>query len=86
MSRAINAAAPKPESAEAQRAFLHGYLIACCNLQNLHDAPGMAADVLAEASITRADVRAMGLSEYDAKALREIRKGRGEDPIRAIRK
>lgn len=64
-------------------AFKTGYLIACCNLVNLHDEPCIASDVLAEAGITTADVRAMDLCEYDAKALRAIRKARPshDDPI-----
>lgn len=60
-------------------AFKAGYLLACCNLQNLHDQPGIACDVLAEAGITEADVAAMDLSDYDATALAEIRAARGPD-------
>jgi hypothetical protein len=67
-------------------AFKTGYLLACCNLQNLHDQPGMARDVLGEAGITTADVKAMGLSGYDAKALREIRQCRDDPIIRTKRK
>jgi hypothetical protein len=63
--------------------FKTGYMLACCNLVNLHDEPGLAYDVLAEAGITRADVKAMELCDYDAKALRKIRKERPMkgDPI-----
>jgi hypothetical protein len=61
--------------------FNAGYLIACCNLFNMHNEEGMAADILAEATITEEDVKALGLSEYDAAALVEIRKARNEDPI-----
>jgi hypothetical protein len=67
-------------------AFKTGYLLACCNLHNLHDQPTMARDVLAEASITTADVKAMDLSEYDIKALREIRDTRDDPIIRTKRK
>jgi hypothetical protein len=75
--------------AEAETlAFKTGYLIACCNVVNLHDQPGIAYDVLAEAGITTADVKAMDLSEYDAKALRIIRKERPSkgDPIEPAKK
>jgi len=62
-------------------AFKAGYLIACCNIAHLHDEPGIACDVLAEAGITQADVKAMDLCEYDIKALTEIRRQRSDDPI-----
>lgn len=62
-------------------AFNLGYLIACCNIQNLHDDPVIASDVLAEAGITRAELKDMDLNNYDSKALRAIRKARPLDPI-----
>jgi len=62
-------------------AFNNGYLLACCNLANMHDRPCLAADVLAEAGITEADVKAMDLSEYDAGALEKIRNARRDDPL-----
>lgn len=45
--------------------------------------PGVAWDVLSEASITEADVVAMDLSEYDLEALETIRSARPSkgDPI-----
>lgn len=61
--------------------FNVGYLIACCNIANLHNQPDIAADVLAEASISEKEVKAMDLSEYDSQALEEIRRCRSEDPI-----
>jgi len=61
--------------------FNRGYLIACCNLTNLHDRPELASDVLMAAGIVAAEVKAMNLTDYDAKALRKIRKARGDDPI-----
>lgn len=61
--------------------FNAGYLIACCNVFNMHNEEGIAADILAEAGITEEEVKALGLSEYDADALVEIRKARSEDPI-----
>lgn len=45
--------------------FNIGYVLACANLVNLHDQPGMAADVMAEAGISWAEVKRMGLSEHD---------------------
>jgi hypothetical protein len=62
-------------------AFKAGYLLACCNLVHLHKEPDIASDVLAEAGITKADVKAMDLTEYDRKVLREIRKARRLDPL-----
>lgn len=54
---------------------------AMCNIQNMHNDAPMASDVLAEAGITTAEVRAMRLTGYDALALRTIRKARALDPI-----
>lgn len=68
--------------ASSKRAsFNAGYLIACCNVYNMHNEEGIAADILAEAGITEAEVEAADLSEYDANALVEIRKASSEDPI-----
>ena len=64
-----------------KRAFNRGYLIACCNLQNMHYEASIASDVLAEIGVTQSEVDAMDLCEYDAAALVEIRKARGDDPI-----
>jgi hypothetical protein len=57
--------------------FNTGYLIACANLVNLHDQPGMAADLVAELGVTWKDVTAMNLSEYDMEALEKIKHERG---------
>jgi hypothetical protein len=60
--------------------FKHGYLIACCNAMNLHGDSVLCRDTLAEAGITEDEVKAMDLSDYDAKALAEIR-AEHRDPI-----
>lgn len=62
-------------------AFYNGYLLACCNLANLHDRPCLASDILAEAGMTEADIAEMDLCEYDIKALESIRTARRDDPI-----
>jgi hypothetical protein len=59
--------------AAVRAAFNRGYLIACTNMMNLHKDAQVAADTLAQAHITQADVDAMDLCEYDAEALAEIR-------------
>jgi hypothetical protein len=61
----------------ARSEFNHGYVIACCNVTNLHDEPGIAHDTLRELGVTKAEVKRMGLCDYDAKALREIERARG---------
>lgn len=72
----------RAEKAEAERdaaeerEFNRGYLIACCNLTNLHDMPEVGFDVLRELGLRKAQVDGFGLSEYDAEALRNIEKGR----------
>jgi hypothetical protein len=66
---------------EKRKAFNAGYLLACCNVQNMHGMDCIAADVLAEAGITLADLQAMDLSEDDANALSAIREARDKDPI-----
>jgi uncharacterized membrane protein len=63
------------------KAWKNGYLIACCNLTNMHDQPSLASDVLAEAAITEANVEAMELTEYDLRALAKIRTARALDPL-----
>ena len=62
--------------------FKRGYMLACCNLVNMHDEPTIGAEVLAAADITKADVKAMDLTDYDATALREMRKYGRFDPIK----
>ena len=62
-------------------AWKNGYLMACCNLANMHDQPSLASDVLAEAAITEANVKAMELTEYDLRALAKIRTARALDPL-----
>ena len=52
--------------------FDRGYVIACCNLVNMHDQPGMAWDMLAALGVTRTAIKNMNLAEYDTKALRKI--------------
>ncbi len=64
-----------------QTAFNTGYLIACCNLTNMHDQPCLASDVLAEAGITAANVAEMDLTEYDLRALEKIRTARALNPL-----
>ena len=71
-----DATAPDPGFEEFDR----GYVIACCNLVNLHDQPGMAWDVLSQLGVSRADVKRMDLSEYDMKALRVIEKDSRTSP------
>lgn len=62
--------------------FNIGYTLACSNLVNLHDQPGIAADVMAQAGISWEEVEAMGLTEYDMKALREIKEERASEPFK----
>lgn len=72
----------RAEKAEAERdaaeerEFNRGYLIACCNLTNLHDMPEVGFDVLRELGLSKAQVDGFGLSEYDTEALRNIEKSR----------
>ncbi len=53
--------------------FNRGYLIACCDMMNLHGDSRIASDTLAQAGITQSDVKKMDLTEYDAAALADIR-------------
>lgn len=62
-------------------AFNHGYVLACCNIANLHDEPSIAFDVLRELGITKAEVKAMELCDYDAKALCKIERSRGNSSL-----
>jgi len=69
--------------AHGKAELARGYLIACCNVANLHNMHDVASDVLIEMPITQTEVNAMDLSDYDAKALAEIRAARADDPIKA---
>lgn len=67
--------------------FNRGYIIACCNMINLHDDPVIAWDTLSQLGITRKEVKELGLSDYDLKALRKIeRDGFSESPYADGRK
>lgn len=61
-------------------AFNTGYVIALCNLQNLHGSSECAHDVLSELGVTRREIAEMDLSDYDKAALRKIERGRAESP------
>lgn len=67
--------------ASKRKNFNAGYLIACCNIYNMHNEEGIASDILNELGITEDEVKALDLTEYDAKALVEIRKAQSTDPI-----
>jgi hypothetical protein len=70
------------------KAFKFGYTLACCTLVHMHDQPGMAKDVLKDIGLTRADTKAMNLTDFDAKLLRKIERspGHGELYIKKKRK
>nr|WP_279184718.1 hypothetical protein [Acetobacter syzygii] len=67
--------------ASKRKNFNAGYLIACCNIYNMHNEEGIAADILREAGIAEAEVKALDLNEYDAEALAAIRGAGNDDPI-----
>lgn len=71
----------KGDDEAADKAFKFGYTLACCTLTNMHDQPGMAKDVLKDIGLTRAEVKAMDLTEYDAKALRQIERHTGHGDL-----
>lgn len=75
----------RDRKAHGEAELRRGYLIACCNIENLHGETDIAADVLIECPITQEDVDRMDLSDYDAEALERIRASRAEDPIGASR-
>lgn len=52
-------------NAAEKAAFDHGYLIATANIQHLHGEEVIAADVLRELGISRAEFEDLGLCEYD---------------------
>ncbi len=68
------------------KAFNAGYMIACCNFVNMHNEPTVGAEVLAQAGMTRADVKAMDLSEYDMLALKEMVRNSRYSPFADKRK
>jgi hypothetical protein len=70
---------------EKRDAFNHGYVIACCNISNLHNDEVIAHDVLANLGVAKHEVVAMDLSEYDLTALKKIEKCRSQSPYAARR-
>lgn len=66
-----------------KQAFDVGYTLAVSNLINLHDQPGMAADVIVQSDITLRKIEAMGLTDYDLKPLRKM--FRTEHVLRAVK-
>ncbi len=79
--RDVSLQALETQLAAAEKiAFEHGYVLACCNIVNLHDEPTIAHDALSELGVTRQAVKAMNLSEFDMKALRKIERGSAGSP------
>ncbi|KAB2728213.1 hypothetical protein [Brucella anthropi] len=77
----LRAEVMEAERADAEKsAFEHGYVLACCNIVNLHDEPTIAHCTLSELGVTRTAVKAMDLSEYDLKALRKIERSCSRSP------
>lgn len=65
------------------RDFNAGYILACANIVNQHDEPGMAADVARELGVSWDEVKRMRLSPYDMAALRKIKRYGRRDAFRA---
>ncbi|WP_313030389.1 hypothetical protein [Brucella sp.] len=63
-----------------KKAFKAGYVLACCNVVHQHDEPTIAHDALGEIGVTKAEIKAMKLSEFDMKALRLIERDRASSP------
>lgn len=61
--------------------FEAGYVIACANIVNLHDEPGIAADAIRELGVTWKQITDADLSDYDMAALRQIKREGGQSPF-----
>lgn len=61
----------KAQGAE-HKGFTAGYAMACANIVNLHGEDTIAENILAESGITLAEVKALGLTDYDMKPLRAL--------------
>ena len=59
--------------------FARGYVIACCNLSNLHRAPSMARDIFLQLGVTKAEIERMDLSEYDLGAIKKMNEAGGAE-------
>jgi hypothetical protein len=59
--------------------FARGYVIACCNLSNLHREPSMARDIFLELGVTKAEIEKMDLSEHDLEAIKEMNEAGGAE-------
>jgi hypothetical protein len=62
------------------RGFRQGVAIALANLNRMHDAPTMVADVLGDIGLSRAQYRSAGVDPYDLNELSKcVRQGSGND-------
>jgi len=60
--------------------FETGYVMACANMQNLHDEPNIASDALLELGRTKSEILSgFEWSEYDRDALKTIFDQSGSD-------
>lgn len=66
---------------KAAKDFNAGYVLACANLVHTHGSPEMAADVMAQAGITWAEITRMDLGDYDMDALRKIKRETSRAPF-----
>jgi hypothetical protein len=61
--------------------FARGYVIACCNLSNLHREPSMAREIFFQLGVTKAEIERMDLSEYDLKAVKKMNEAGGAELV-----
>lgn len=52
--------------------FKRGYILACCNLINMHGTNTETIDLFQQLGITQDEIAAMDLSEYDLSALTDL--------------
>ncbi len=68
-----------PSDKALEREFERGYVIACCNLINMHGADTHSVDLFSALGITKAKIKRMNLTDYDMSALADLEQYCGAD-------
>lgn len=66
--------------------FNRGYILACCNIQNILDQPGVGWEAINQLNISQTEIDKLDLSERDQKILEKIRLSKGVLENDCIRK
>ena len=71
---------------EKETEFNRGYILACCNIQNILDQPGVGWEAINQLNISQTEIDKLDLSEHDQRTLEKIRLVKGGLENDCIRK